>query len=150
MEILDISRNIEIQFFNGEEVLEMPTYNLQTCIKPQYYIDYIEGKQKKSILDHLSDLKHYSSIEEKKEAETKDSEGMKMIKEHIYKYLNDDMVKIEEDYTFFRELDMNYVDWASVLFSIETELNLSLDRARTPDPEAVTLGQIAQDIERVL
>ena len=150
MEILDISRNIEIQFFNGEEVLEMPTYNLQTCIKPQYYIDYIEGKQKRSILEHLSDLKHYSSIEEKKEAEAKDSEGMKMIREYIYKYLKDDMVVVEEDYTFFKDLDMNYVDWASVLFSIETALNLSLDRARTPDPESVSLGSIAKDIEKVL
>ena len=150
MEILDISRNIEIQFFNGEEVLNMPTYNLQTCIKPQYYIDYIEGKQKRSILEHLDDLKHYSSIEEKKEAESKDSAGMKMIKQHIYNYLKDDMVKIEDDYTFFKQLDMNYIDWAEVMISIESELNLSLDRARTPDPESVTLGQIAKDIEKVL
>ena len=150
MEILDISRNIEIQFFNGEEVLNMPTYNLQTCIKPQYYIDYIEGKQKRSILEHLDDLKHYSSIEEKKEAESKDSAGMKMIKQHIYNYLKDDMVRIEDDYTFFKQLDMNYIDWAEVMISIESELNLSLDRARTPDPESVTLGQIAKDIEKVL
>ena len=150
MEILDISRNIEIQFFNGEEVLNMPTYNLQTCIKPQYYIDYIEGKQKKSILEHLDDLKHYSSIEEKKDAESKDSAGMKMIKEHIYDYLKDDMVRIEDDYTFFNQLDMNYIDWAEVMFSIENKLNLSLDRARTPDPESVTLGNIAKDIEKVL
>lgn len=150
MEILDISRNIEIQFFNGEEVLNMPTYNLQTCIKPQYYIDYIEGKQKRSILEHLDDLKHYSSIEEKKDAESKDSAGMKMIREHIYDYLKDDMVRIENDYTFFNQLDMNYIDWAEVMISIENELNLSLDRARTPDPESVTLGQIAKDIEKVL
>ena len=150
MEILDISRNIEIQFFNGEEVLQMPTYNLQTCIKPQYYIDYIEGKQKRSILEHLDDLKHYSSIEEKQEDENKDSAGMKMIREHIYNYLKDDMVKIEDDYTFFKDLDMNYIDWADVIFSIEAELNLSLDKARTPDPESVTLKEIARVIEKVI
>ena len=150
MEILDISRNIEKQFFNGEEVLQMPTYNLQTCIKPQYYIDYIEGKQKRSILEHLDDLKHYSSIEEKKEAESKDSAGLKIIKEEIYKYLIDDMVAIEEDYTFFKQLDMNYIDWADVMYALEEKLNASLDRARTPDPESVTLKQIAQDIEKIL
>ena len=42
---------------------------------------------------------------------------------------------------------MNYIDWANVLFSIENKLNLSLDRARTPDPESVSLGSIAKDIE---
>ena len=60
------------------------------------------------------------------------------------------MVKVEEDYTFFKDLDMNYIDWANVLFSIENKLNLSLDKARTPDPEAVTLRELAEDIEKVL
>ena len=150
MEILDISRAIEKQYFDGKEVLDMPVYNLQTCIKPQYYIDYIEGKQKRSILEHLDDLEHYASIEEKKEAEKNDSAGMKMLRKHIYDYLKDDMVKIDENYTFFKQLDMNYIDWADVLFSIETKLNLSLDRARTPDPENVTLKQVANDIEKAL
>ena len=149
MELIDINRNIEIQFFNGEEVLKMPFYNLETCITPKYMIDCIEGRQKKSILEHIDDLEHYSSIEEKKEAESKDSFGLKIIREHIYNYLKDDMVKVEEDYTFFNQLDMDYIDWAEIIYSLETELNLSLDRARTPDPESVTLKEIAKDIEKI-
>ena len=85
-----------------------------------------------------------NSISDKLDIISKTPENIKI------KYLKDDMVVVEDNYTFFKELDMNYVDWANVLFSIENKLNLSLDRARTPDPESVSLGSIAKDIEKVL
>ena len=150
MEILDISRTVEKECFGGKEVLEMPTYNLQTCITPKYYIDYIDGKQKQSILNHIEDLEHYASKKEKTETESKDSKGLRLIKKHIYKYLNDDMVKIDGSYNFFDDLNMNYIDWSKVILAIETELNMSLDVARTPYPEKVTLKEIAEVIDKII
>jgi acyl carrier protein len=73
---------------------------------------------------------------------------MRLLRNNIYEYLGDDMIKVTSDMTFFGDLQMNHVDWYNVLYPAEVELNMRLDPAKSPSPEAITLGEIADFVEK--
>lgn len=148
MEVFDITRNLEKKFYGGKETVELPSYDLSICVRPVFFVEMLKGNRLESILDHMDLLERYESPEEKKAAEKNDSPAMKVLKKEIYDYLQDDMVKLDKDTTYFGTLHMNYVDWYNVLRPAEVDLNMRLDPARTPSPETAALGEIAAFAER--
>lgn len=142
MAVVDIAKAVEKEFFDGRELLELPAYDYPATLRPRFFLDYLEGKDIPSVKGHAADLPHYGSAEEKQEAESSDSDVMKILKKHIYAYLEDDMVRLDRDTSYFGTLRMNYSDWYQSMYPAEVELNMRFDPARSPSPETVTLGEI--------
>lgn len=144
MEIFDIAKAVERECFDGREVVDLPAYDYPASVRPKYLADLIDGKVMESVLDHVDELPHYASSEEKKSAEENDSAAMKVLKKHIYAYLGDEMIKLDAGTSYFGTFHMNYVDWYNSMRPAEIEMNLRLDPARAPSPETATLGEIAE------
>ncbi|MBR0399596.1 MAG: hypothetical protein IJH95_02105 [Mogibacterium sp.] len=149
LETVEIARTVEKEFFGGREIIELPAYDYPPCIRPGFFIDLLNGRTVRSILEHTEDLPRYESAEEKAEIERTDSAVMKLLRKNIYDYLGDDMIRVTADMTFFGDLKMNHVDWYNVLYPAEVELNMRLDPAKSPSPETVTLGEIAEYAENL-
>ena len=148
-EVFAICGAVEKTYFGGAEKIDLPQLNYPAYLKPSFFKAYIEGKERESILLHKDLLAHYSSPEEKAELERNDSISMQTIKKHIYNYLQDDMVKITDDSSYFGDLHMNCADWFNAMNPAEAELNMSFEAAKGPDYETVTLKQIADAAEKV-
>lgn len=147
--MLDIVREVEKRYFNGDEVVMMNSTNVPYA-RPTFLLDYIDGTAKETVLKHLDEVKHYQSREEKAEAEKDDSDVMKAMKKVLYDYLQDDMVIINRDSTFFDSLNMSFYDYDRTVYLLEKTLDLSLLVAKRPSPETVTLGQIEDHIKTVV
>jgi hypothetical protein len=148
LETVEAARTIEKEFFGGREIIQLPAYDYPPCIRPTFFIDLLKGKTRESILGHTEDLIRYESEDEKAAVESNDSAPMRLLRNNIYEYLGDDMIKVTSDMTFFGDLQMNHVDWYNVLYPAEVELNMRLDPAKSPSPEAITLGEIADFVEK--
>lgn len=143
MEMLDITRSIENECFDGHEVIDIPTYNFAVNITPRFYIDILDGKAKDSALLHLDEIKHYESDKQKKEALDSDTDVFRMLRESTYKYLKDDMIEISKDTSFFNDLKMNVIDYSFIVVDIETKIGHPLPQARKQGYENMTFGKLA-------
>ena len=148
-EVFSICDRLEKECFDGKDTCNLPSLGYCDVLRPTFFIDYLEGKPLESVMLHRDLLPHFASLEEKQETEKNDSESMKILKKHIYNYLNDDMVKLTDDTTYFGTLHFDYEDWFSCLYPAETEFNFNLEIAHTPSPETVTLKEIADYAEKL-
>ena len=148
-EIFGICKILENEHFEGKDTCNLPGLAYAACLRPTFFISYLEGRQPESIMHHKDLLPHFASLEEKQETEKNDSECMKVLKKHIYNYLKDDMVKLTDDTTYFGSLHFDYEDWFNCLYPAETELNFNIEIAHTPSPETVTLREMADYAEKM-
>lgn len=144
MEVYDIGREIEKEILNDKVQIPIP---FSSYIRPTYFIDFLEGKLKSNIQERLDTIPHYTSAEEKAKAMENESETMNEIREAIYFCLKDDMIMLDENTTLLGTLDLDYFTWGGIINRFETVFKKSFDSILIPDPESVTLKQIAEVIE---
>ena len=143
MEVYDICREIEKEVYDNKKEIPVP---FTAYIRPTYFIDYIEGKSKPSITGRLDTLPHYASAEEKAEAEKDDSPVMRKVREAFYGVIEDDMIVLKDDTTLLGTLDLDDFTWVRVMNRIQALTDAKTDFAMSPEPEKITLKQIADGI----